>query len=95
MIRKVADLLSQFQCSKAQKHLQSSGLGDHNDETIVQPMTRKYSKQKTPITPITDAELQVVRETIDMEVLSEHLHLLKHDSAPSRGCTWNEHPLAL
>ena len=58
-------------------------------------MTRKHPKQKTPITPITNAELQVARKTTNREVLAEYLHLLKHNVAPGLGCMQNEHLLAL
>ena len=45
----------------------------------------KHPKQKRPITPITDAELQVPRKTIDRKILADHLHLLEHDVAPGLG----------
>ena len=39
-IRKAAELLSLFQCSKARKHLQYNGLGGHLDESnIVEQIT--------------------------------------------------------
>jgi len=51
LIRKAADLLSCFQCSKARKHLQSNGLGDHADPNIIDQMKRKHPLRKRPITP--------------------------------------------
>ena len=51
LIQKAADLLSRFQCSKAQKHLQSNGLGDHVDPNIIDQMKRKHPLQKQPNTP--------------------------------------------
>ena len=41
-IRKAADLLSRYQCSKAWRLLQSNGLGGHLDAAIIEQMTRKH-----------------------------------------------------
>ena len=43
---KASDLLTHMQCSKVCKYLQSSGLGDHTKEAIVQQMMRKHPAQK-------------------------------------------------
>ena len=43
-IRRAADLLSHFQCIKAQKFPQSNGLGDHLEEPIGKQMTQKHPK---------------------------------------------------
>ena len=94
-IRKAADLLSRFQCSKARKCLQSNGLGDHTEESIVEQMKRKHPARKKPITPLTEEELQAPRKGIDRDVFRKRLSQLKHDIAPGLGCLRNEHLLAL
>ena len=96
-IRKAADLLSRFQCSKARKYLQSNGLGDHTKDSIVEQMKQKqkHLKQKLLITQLTDAELQVPQKGINSEVFRKRLRQLKHDVAPGLGCLRNEHILAL
>ena len=57
LIRKAADLLSRFQCSKSRKHLQSNGLGDHTNPDIIDQMKRNPPLRKNVITPLTGAEL--------------------------------------
>ena len=56
-VRKVCDLLSRFQCSKARKHATSNGLGDICNANIVQQMQRKHPGRKKEIVPLTPDEL--------------------------------------
>ena len=94
-IRKAADLLARFQCSKARKHLQSNGLGDHTDEAIIEQMTRKHPARKKPITPLSNEDLEKPRRGISREIFAKQIAGLKHDVAPGLGCLRNEHLLAL
>ena len=64
LTRKAANLLSCFQCSKARKHLQLNGLGDHTNPDIINQMERKYPLWKKGITPLTATELQAERKGI-------------------------------
>ena len=94
-IRRAAELLSRFQCSKSRKFLQSNGLGDHNDPAIVAQMKSKHPRRKEEVTPLTAAELGVPRKGICGEVLCTKLGQLTHDAAPGLGGLWNEHLHAL
>ena len=49
-LRRAAELLSCYQCSKCRKFLQSNGLGDHNDTAIVEQMRSKYPRRKEKVT---------------------------------------------
>lgn len=60
-IRKAADLISQFQLSKARRFLESNGLGDHNDHRIVQQLSNKHPAQKEEMTPRTPRLMRSVR----------------------------------
>ena len=94
-IRAAADLLSQFQCSKARKLLQSNGLGDHINPKIVAQMKRKHPKRKKLIAGLTAEQLEAPRKGLSMKVFGAKLRGLKHDVALGFGCLRNEHLLAL
>ena len=94
-IRKAADLLARFQCSKARKHLQSNGLGDHTDENIIEHMTHNHPARKKPITPLSNEDLEKPRRGISRELFAKQIAGLKHDVASGLGCLQNEHLLAI
>ena len=81
-IRKATDLLSQFQCSKVHKHLQSNGLGDHEKESVVEQMKQNHPAQKKPISSLSEEELQATRKGISGDVLRENVRGPKHYVAP-------------
>ena len=60
-IRRAADLLTRFQCSKARKGLMSNGLGDHTDESIIEQMKKKHPLRKKDIAPLSDEELSITQ----------------------------------
>jgi len=73
-IRKAADLLSRFQCSKARKHLQSNGLGDHANPDIIEQMKRKHPLRKKTASLLSASELQVERKSPGLGCMrNEHL----------------------
>ena len=72
-VRKAADLLSRFQCSKARKYLQSNGLGDHQNPSIIDQMCRKHPQCKQSISPLSEGESQIPRKGINREVLEARL----------------------
>jgi hypothetical protein len=56
-VRKAADFLSHFQCSRARKYLQSNGLGNHTDPAIADQMARKHPSHKAPMTTLSNDEM--------------------------------------
>ena len=58
-------------------------------------MKRKHPLRKTPITPLTEAELQAEWKGISCKDLDNCLRSLKHDVSPGLGCMRNKHLLAL
>ena len=91
----MADLLTCFQCIKAWKYLQFNGLGDQTDAEIVDQMKQKHTACKRPITPLSDAELEILQKGISHDVLVHKLGQLKHDVAPGLGYLRNKHLTAL
>jgi hypothetical protein len=67
-VRKAADFLSRFQCSRARKHQQSNGLGEHTDPAIADQMTRKHPARQAHITTLSNDEMQLPRKGIYHDV---------------------------
>ena len=88
-IRRAAELLERFQCSKARRYLQSNGMGDHRNPDIVQQMKRKHPARKKAIRKLTEAELEFGRKGINRDVFDLKHRQLKHDVAPALGCLRN------
>ena len=94
-LRAASEFLAQSQYSRARRHLQSFGLGDHTDPEIIRQMETKHPKRKEPIKPLTEEQLGAVRKGLDRKRFMEELGRLKYNTVPGLGGLRNEHITAL
>jgi hypothetical protein len=71
--RAASEFLLHSQYSRARRHLQFFGFGEHTDTDIIRQMETKHPKRKEPIKPLTEEQLGAARKGLDrkrfMEVL--------------------------